>query len=294
MYNLVHFWLFLIKFLSHVLTGRTEGNAANTNLTNARFMGHSLMKWWCFTVQWSAPCQESWTSPITWTHRACHRPLGSVQPLLWRPGLQSNSKVQVINRRIVSVTTSRNMNVMSLDIFINLSIGISLTVFVSIFLKVFVCMFLKVFVCIFWKVFVCYYLVIACIFWKVFVCYYLVIACIFLKVFVAITWKVIACIFLKVFIAITWKVIACIFLKVFICYYLKSNRLHFFESIRLHVFESIRLNYDEVIELWWTYCILWTMNFMNYELLWTQTVTWWTAVRDPKCCVCIYVCLVYY
>ena len=36
---------------------------------------------------------------------ACHRPLGSVQPLLRRPGLQSNSKVQVINRRIVSVTT---------------------------------------------------------------------------------------------------------------------------------------------------------------------------------------------
>ena len=157
MYNLVYFWLFLIKFLSHVLTGRTEGNAANTNLTNARWMGHSLMEWWCFTIQWSAPCQESWTSPITWPHRACHRPLGSVQPLLRRPGLQSNSKVQVINRRIVSVTTSRNMNVMSLDIFINLSIGISLTVFV----------------CICLKVFVCYYLVIACIFLKVFVCYYL-------------------------------------------------------------------------------------------------------------------------
>ena len=165
MYNLVHFWLFLIKFLSHVLTGPTEGNAGNTNLTNARWMGPSLMEWWCFTVQWSAPCQESWTSPITWTHRACHRPLGSVQPLLRRPGLQSNSKVQVINRRIVSVTTSRNMNVMSLDIFINLSIGISLTVFV--------CIFLKVFVCIFLKVFVCYYLVIVCIFLKVFVCYYL-------------------------------------------------------------------------------------------------------------------------
>ena len=57
----------------------------------------------------------------------------------------------------MSVTTSWNMNVMSLDIFINLSIDISLTVFV----------------CIFLQVFVCYYLVIACIFLKVFVCYYL-------------------------------------------------------------------------------------------------------------------------
>ena len=53
MYHLVHFCLFLIKFLSHVLTGPTEGKAANTNLTNARWMGPSLMEWWCFTVQWS-------------------------------------------------------------------------------------------------------------------------------------------------------------------------------------------------------------------------------------------------
>ena len=93
------------KILISCATGQTEGNAANTNLTNARWMGHSLMEWWCFTVQWSAPCPESWTSPITWTHWACHRPLGSVQPLLRRPGLQSNSKVQVINRRLVSLRT---------------------------------------------------------------------------------------------------------------------------------------------------------------------------------------------
>ena len=38
MYNLVHFWLFLIQFFSHVLTGPTEVKAANTNLTNARWM----------------------------------------------------------------------------------------------------------------------------------------------------------------------------------------------------------------------------------------------------------------
>ena len=35
----------------------------------------------------------------------------------------------------MSVTTSRNMNVMGLDIFVNLSIFISLTVFVCIFFE---------------------------------------------------------------------------------------------------------------------------------------------------------------
>ena len=170
MYNLVHFWLFLIKFLSRA-TGRTEGNAANTNLTNARWMGHSLMEWWCFTVQWSAPCQESWTSLITWTHRACDRPLGSVQPLLRQPGLQSNSKVQVINRRIVSVRTlteherdepwyfSKFVNISffhSIRLHFFESIRLLLLIVIAcMFLKVFVCMFLKVFVCIFLQVFVC-------------------------------------------------------------------------------------------------------------------------------------------
>ena len=58
-------------------------------------------------VCWAARCQESLTSPITWTHRALNRLLGNVQPLLRRPGLPSNSTMQVINIRIVSVTTSR-------------------------------------------------------------------------------------------------------------------------------------------------------------------------------------------
>ena len=100
----------------------------------------------------------------------------------------------------VSDDVKRNMNVMILDIFVNLSIFISFTVFVCIFLKVFVCMFLKVFV---------------------------------------------------------WTM-------------------------------------DEVIELWWTfyYCILWTMNFMNYEL--------WTAMNSNcdmvNCCegskvLCLYKCV---
>ena len=69
-------------------------------------------------VCWAAQ-QHSLTSPITWTRRALNRLLGSGQPRLRRPGLPSNSTMQVINIRILlwPVTTSRNMN--SLDTFIN-------------------------------------------------------------------------------------------------------------------------------------------------------------------------------
>ena len=100
--------------------------------------------------------------------------------------------------RIVSVTTSRNMNVMSLDIFINF---VNRYFFDSIRLH-----FFESILCIFWKVFVCYYLVIACIFLKVFVCYYLQSNRLhfFLKYSFAVTYKVIACIFLKYSFAITF------------------------------------------------------------------------------------------
>ena len=128
MYKLLHFWLFLIQFLSHVFTGPTEGKATNTNIANGRWMGPSLMEWWCFAVQWfvrQPRARNLEPLPITWTHRAFNRLLGNVQPLLRRPGLQSNYKVPVINTRIVSVTTSLNknvnvnVNVIRLDVLIN-------------------------------------------------------------------------------------------------------------------------------------------------------------------------------
>ena len=59
-----------------------------------------------FNFNFWAAHQEALTSPITWIHRALNRLLGNVQPLLRRPGLPSNSTMQVINIRIVSVTTS--------------------------------------------------------------------------------------------------------------------------------------------------------------------------------------------
>ena len=168
MYHLVHFCLFLMNFLSHV-TGPTEGKAANTNLTTARWMGPSLMEWWGFTVQLSVrqpparrlePLRLHGPTERATDHWAAFNPFCSGRVCRATPRCRSSTGA-----------------------------------------------------------------------W----------------------WQ--------------W---------------------------RRHVFESIRLNYDEVIEvseLWWTYWILWTMNFMNYELLWTQTVIWWTAVRVPKCCVCIFVCV---
>ena len=72
----------------------------------------------CWTAQ-----QHPVTSPITWTHRALNRLLGNGQPRLRWPGLPSNSTMQVINILIVPVTTSRNMNVISLDIFFKLVIS---------------------------------------------------------------------------------------------------------------------------------------------------------------------------
>ena len=107
-------------------------------------------------VCWAAH-QESLTSPITWTHRALNRLLGNVQPLLRRPGLLSNSTMQVINIRIVSMTMSRNMNVIRLDNFINLSIGIYLTVFLCMFLKVFVCYYIESIRLHFFESIRCYY-----------------------------------------------------------------------------------------------------------------------------------------
>ena len=73
-------------------------------------------------VCWAAQ-QHPLTSLITWTRRALNRLLGSGQPRLRRPGLPSNSTMQVINILIVPVTTSRNMNVISLDIFFKLVIS---------------------------------------------------------------------------------------------------------------------------------------------------------------------------
>ena len=136
---------------------------------------------------WAARCQESLTSPIMWTHRALNRLLGNVQPLLQRPGLPSNSKVPVFNRRIVSVTTSRNMNVINLDIFINLSVGISLTVFL--------CIYLKVFVCYYFESNHLHFVVCIC---SLLHCRYSL--ALFLKYSFAITLKAIACIFWKVFV----------------------------------------------------------------------------------------------
>ena len=123
MYKL-NFWLFLIQFLSPVFTGPTEGKATNTNISNGSWMGPKLhgvvlvLVLRRSVVCWAAH-QESLTSPITWTCRALNILLGNIQPRLRWPGLQSSSTMQVINIRIVSVTTSRNR----LDIFINLSIS---------------------------------------------------------------------------------------------------------------------------------------------------------------------------
>ena len=221
MYHLAHFLSLSHKiFISCYRPNRGEGSQHQPH--NCQVDGtqpHGVVGLYRSVVCSAAPCQEAWTSPITWTHRACHRPLGSVQPLLQRPDLQSNSKVAG-HQQAPSVSGRRHgtWTWWVLIVFKNLSVGNSLTIFGCIFLKVFVCIFLKVFVCIFLKVFVC------------------------------------------------------MFLKVFIWTMMKLLKL---------------VNYDELIE----FCELWTSWTMNYELLWTQTVIWWTAVRDPKCCVCILLCV---
>ena len=85
---------------------------------------------------------------------------GSGQPRLRRTGLPSNSTMQVINIRIliVPVTTSRNMNMISLDIFFKLVISY---LFESIHLHFFesirLLLLWKYSFAIFLKVFVCYY-----------------------------------------------------------------------------------------------------------------------------------------
>ena len=125
MYNFVHFWLFLIQFFSHVLTGPTSGQAANTNLTNARWMGPSLMEWWCFTVQWSVRQPRARNlEPLRLrgpTERATDY-WAAFNPFCGGRVCRGNSKVPVINTHIVSVTKSLNMNVRNvsrLDVFIN-------------------------------------------------------------------------------------------------------------------------------------------------------------------------------
>ena len=125
MYNLVHFLALshTIFFSCAYRPNRGEGSQHQPHKCQVDgTQRHGVVVLHRSVVCSAAPCQESWTSPITWTHRACNRLLGSVQPLLRRPGLQSNSKVPVINTHIVSVTKSLNMNVRNvsrLDVFIN-------------------------------------------------------------------------------------------------------------------------------------------------------------------------------
>ena len=126
MYKLLHFWLFLIQFLSHVFTGPTEGKATNTNIANGRWMGPSLMEWWCFAVQWFVRQPRARNLEPLRLRGPTERSTdywATFNPFCGRPGLQSNYKVPVINTRIVSVTTSLNknvnVNVIRLDVLIN-------------------------------------------------------------------------------------------------------------------------------------------------------------------------------
>ena len=141
--------------------------------------------------------QHPLTSPITWTRRALNRLLGSGQPCLRRPGLPSNSMMQVINILIVPVMTSRNMNVISLDIFFKLVISY---LFESIRLHFFE----SIRLLLLWKYSFAIFL-------KVFFCYYF--ESIRLHFFESIR------------LLLLWKYSFAIFLKVFVCYYFESIRL---------------------------------------------------------------------